>query len=1560
MAKIVENNPLFLYDADCVRKRSNWSKGENVHKFDHPEFDAKKLMEDIPSHSSKLHALLKKIEDLDKKDMARDGHKYKHFIFSDVKSGTYGAKLVAGALIASGMNLGYVAPLKKGVAAAAKVSVAETVAATVEQVESNKSITPSIENIAAPPNTLASPTSFPENPSNTPTSFSLFPENSSNTPASFSLFPENSSNTPVSFSLFPENPPNTAVEKSPDEESVTVGGASKAKTYGKIELLDDEVLLKSSGNNFFLLASIGVYDQPITVALKKSILKKFNSRPENVHGDLARIIVMDSGYKEGIDLFDVKYIHIYEPPVNMADQKQVIGRGTRTCGQKGLEFHPTQGWPLHVFIYDVEVPESVRNQMLGSASLFDLYLKAMNIDVRLYNFQHDLERATVFGSVDYELNKAIHSFAVQPEAEDLMGGSGPKVEKKRRIIVRDDLPVLSLPAQIGEMVFTPRDPQVKPMGHEAMRAHVRKHFGDFKWTDVKMENNCISKTGGAEIIKYSPTQDFVRHFFTPENPLKGMLLWQSVGTGKCHAKDTPILLHDGRIKMVQDVDVGDILMGDDSTPRKVLSLASGQDDMYKINPVKGDSYTVNSEHILCLKHSGSGSITHVKKQKNLPYKASYFDNKTLKYVGKSFATREEAENYLPDFKEEDKIIEIEVNQYLKLTKSLKRELKGYRKGVEFPEKPVDMDPYIIGLWLGDGGSRDPVITNQDATILKYLHDTLPKYNVQLVHQSEYTYRISSYTGKPDANTFWNAMKKYNLQNNKHIPYEYKCNSRENRLKLLAGIIDSDGYYCQKGKMFSIAQKSNVITDDILYLARSLGFAAYSTKSEKSCIYKGEKKTGIYNTINISGNRLDEIPTLVKRKQAQPRQQIKDALLTGITVESVGRGDYYGFTLDGNNRYLMGDFTVTHNTCSAIAAASSSFEQQGYTILWVTRTTLKNDIWKNMFDQVCSETIKRELEQGLTMPEEQAKRMRLLSKSWSIRPMSYKQFSNMVSKANNFYKALVKKNGEADPLRKTLLIIDEAHKLYGGGDLSSIERPDMNALQNALQHSYAMSGSDSVKLLLMTATPITENPMELIKLINLTKPTKYHMPDGFEEFSAVYLDEHGRFTEKGERAYLDDIAGHVSYLNREKDARQFAQPIVRFVQSPLIENIDDAMKFDRKYVREFMDSDIAKIKKQINENNQKIDEDLKDLDATRFGFLAEKCEGYEGKSLKACNKVVKANIKEIIKDAKAAVKDVKDAAKALKDQITSKQGLKKEFVGKVKENMADMPEEYAKFQQSLFYAVKNKCGKKINNLTELRDSLKDHPAVVKFDEQIREFDRKIDELKQHLQVALNSYKGRMTQLKSLLKMDLNELESNVVRMTIKDERKTAKKRASLLEKEHAEGVTEINKTRKALQKKKEKKIQQIRKTMKDHLKGEAKVAKQVQKEEKALRKTQRKQGVFIKEFENELLKDLVEKYSKLIDDELDGLKEDIVQQEQEKVAKQEAKQQKAAEKVEMRVAKQEEKKRHRETQKIQKALAKQNEKAAKQQEKLAQREHARTQKLAEKAEKAKKRTKKNQA
>ena len=615
-----------------------------------------------------------------------------------------------------------------------------------------------------------------------------------------------------------------------DDDIVYVDGKKKKKVkiWGKLELHSDEKLKETPNQNFYLLSSVGVFDNPINVNTKKAILKKFNQRPENSQGEEVRFIIMDSGFKEGIDLFDIKYIHIFEPQVTAADQKQVIGRGTRTCGQKGLTFHPTQGWPLYVFIYDLSIPANMQPSFLQSKSTFDFYLKSLNIDLRLYNFMDDLEKASILGSVDYDLNKNIHNFAIKyddsPEPSvdassvqssvqstdaltvqssvqssaksgstlwsslesnesSNMSGGGPK----RNIIVNNALPPIIVNTLQDSITAFPTMPIIshRPNFQET-RDLIAQYYSSFAWTDVKMENMCEEKMkgGASHLIQYTPTQDFIKHFFTPTNPCKGMLLWHSVGTGK--------------------------------------------------------------------------------------------------------------------------------------------------------------------------------------------------------------------------------------------------------------------------------------------------------------------------------------------------------------------------------------------TCSAIAAATSTFERQGYTILWVTRTTLKNDIWKNMYDQVCNENIRNMIERGIDIPNDHKKRMKLLSKSWKIRPMSYKQFSNLVSKQNNLYNNLVKINGSIDPLRKTLLIIDEAHKLYGGNDLSSLERPNMEKLCEALIHSYNVSGNDSVRLLLMTATPITQNPMELIKLVNLCKPFDEQMPSEFDSFSSDYLLDDGSFSVPGKRRYLDDIAGYISYLNREKDARQFSQPRIQFIRPSITKNLENSIqKFGRK-------------------------------------------------------------------------------------------------------------------------------------------------------------------------------------------------------------------------------------------------------------------------------------------------------------------------------------------------------------------------------------------------------------
>jgi hypothetical protein len=251
---------------------------------------------------------------------------------------------------------------------------------------------------------------------------------------------------------------------------------------------------------------------------------------------------------------------------------------------------------------------------------------------------------------------------------------------------------------------------------------------------------------------------------------------------------------------------------------------------------------------------------------------------------------------------------------------------------------------------------------------------------------------------------------------------------------------------------------------------------------------------------------------------------------------------------------------TGKTCTAIATASASFDLEGYTILWVTRNTLKGDVYKNMFDDVCHAVLAEKMKKGLVIPDDTGKRNRLIGANW-IEPISYKTFSNLLTlgKHNKYLERLIERNGQTDILRKTLIIIDEAHKLYGG-DLKAAERPDMKVMEKLLQKSYLTSGKDSARLLLMTATPFTNSPMELFKLINLCKSREEeYIPTDIQKFKTAYMGPDNYFTQAGVKKIADKLSGYISYLNREQDPTQFAQPIMIDVPVILSHIEDDGLR-----------------------------------------------------------------------------------------------------------------------------------------------------------------------------------------------------------------------------------------------------------------------------------------------------------------------------------------------------------------------------------------------------------------
>ncbi len=355
---------------------------------------------------------------------------------------------------------------------------------------------------------------------------------------------------------------------------------------------------------------------------------------------------------------------------------------------------------------------------------------------------------------------------------------------------------------------------------------------------------------------------------------RDILLHMPTGTGKCLAPGTPILMYDGRIKPVEAICVGDLLMGPDSKPRRVLSLAQGQDEMFKVTPIKGDPYTVNSAHILSLKTTG-------------------------------------------DRKTKGKVKNVPVSEYLGASNTFRHIHKGWRSGIDFNANPtLKLDPYFLGLWLGDGTSRNTSICTGDFEIKDYLKTLAEKNSLKFraIQNSPNSELISLTVLKIQAgrgirnNALLNGLNYYGLLQNKHIPHDYKVASRQIRLEILAGIIDTDGSY--GGQCFDLTLKNERLMDDTIFIARSLGLSAYKKPVKKTCVNNG--KTGDYFRCSINGE-LSEVPCKIARKKATPRKQKKDVLVTGLNIVSVGQGQYYGFMIDGDGLFMLGDFTVTHNT-----------------------------------------------------------------------------------------------------------------------------------------------------------------------------------------------------------------------------------------------------------------------------------------------------------------------------------------------------------------------------------------------------------------------------------------------------------------------------------------------------------------------------------------------------------------------------------------------------------------------------------------------------------------------
>lgn len=376
---------------------------------------------------------------------------------------------------------------------------------------------------------------------------------------------------------------------------------------------------------------------------------------------------------------------------------------------------------------------------------------------------------------------------------------------------------------------------------------------------------------------------------------KGILLYGPPGCGKCLGINTPVLMYDGTIKMVQDVAIGDKLMGDDSTPREVLSLARGKEQMYKIKQEEGDDYIVNESHILSMRMSKPKKL----KKTKTAYKIAYFSQKEFVYRKKTFnfadykGNKQDAMSHaiaVLNEAEDVDVVDIALTKYLRIQRDPRRALKGYKVSVNFAKQELKYDPYLTGLLLAQAN-----VINENT---KLSQEDMFKLNENL---SKITKDV---TIDETGNVITSNIDHLQTISISAIPYANKSNSKNSRIRLLAGILDLKGDLYKKTYRFSTTNET--FANDVIFICRSLGFICTANK----VILPNSQ----YIRVKFTGKLATKMPCVLERNITT--QEVKENLNTIITVEKLGVDDYYGFEIDGNKRFLLGDFTVTHNTLLA--------------------------------------------------------------------------------------------------------------------------------------------------------------------------------------------------------------------------------------------------------------------------------------------------------------------------------------------------------------------------------------------------------------------------------------------------------------------------------------------------------------------------------------------------------------------------------------------------------------------------------------------------------------------
>lgn len=368
---------------------------------------------------------------------------------------------------------------------------------------------------------------------------------------------------------------------------------------------------------------------------------------------------------------------------------------------------------------------------------------------------------------------------------------------------------------------------------------------------------------------------------------KSILFLGPPGAGKAQPLDAKILTPTGWVTMGDIHKYSQVITQSGNIVGVLDVFPQGVKDIYRVTFDDGSSTECCDEHLWTVK-------TREDRLKNRDYRTL-----PLKEIAKNFKLKD--------------------GKFLRLNYSIPS-----NPILNFEAKDVTIDPYLLGVLLGDGCmcNNNFKISTEDFEILGHVRNLLPQeYSFSLVGGCDYAISEIGRTGgkgKNYENPLRRELRDLKLwdtrSNSKFIPKDYLFNSRDIREKLLQGLMDTDGYCCKKGSLYYYSASED-LAECVSFLIRSLGGKVSRTIKKPKYKYKGETKEGQLCYVLSFSLPKEIVPFRLSRKLTRYTVSSSRYLTRFIAnIEYVGKKEAQCILVDDSSHlYMTDDLILTHNT-----------------------------------------------------------------------------------------------------------------------------------------------------------------------------------------------------------------------------------------------------------------------------------------------------------------------------------------------------------------------------------------------------------------------------------------------------------------------------------------------------------------------------------------------------------------------------------------------------------------------------------------------------------------------